>query len=143
METTLCLVICVIIFDKPGGVLRKRIHNPACTLVTACAVVLCTLGGPGFALCITGLFAVGAAEIAFTRNAGHIVHGGSYGCLNTGIQCCSIDCHTSETADTDNADTLRIHQVTGTQEIHCGTEVLRIDVRGSHPAGLSAAFTGK
>lgn len=71
MVAPLGLVIVVVILDEPRCIVRKRIHNSACTLIASCHVVFSSLGGPSLALGITGLFVVSASEIAFTGYTGH------------------------------------------------------------------------
>ena len=71
MVAPLGLVIVVVILDEPRCIVRKQIHNSACTLIASCPVVFSSLGGPSLALGITGLFVVSASEIAFTGYTGH------------------------------------------------------------------------
>ena len=84
-----------------------------------------------------------AGEIAFHIDLTHIIHRGSHRGLDARIERGRVNSHSAKAADANDSDALRINQLTIGQEVNSGKEILRIDVRGSHPAGLSAAFTGK
>ena len=107
------LIICVIVLDEPRGIVRKRVHHAAGTFISTCTIVFRTLDRPGLALSVTGGFIVGAAEITLARHAGHIIHGGSDGCLDTGIKRRRVDGHSAKTANADDTNSLRINHFVG------------------------------
>ena len=137
------LIVGVIVLDEPGGILGQGVDDAAGALVSTCRIVLGPLLGQSLALLLALSGRVLAGEITFHVDLAHIVHGTGYGCLDSRIKRCSVDRHSTKTADADDADALRVDQVTGGKEIHCGQEILRIDVRRRHPARLSAGLARK
>ena len=137
------LIISVIILYKPGSLFRKRVNDTTRTLVGACCIILRALCGQGFALFHALCRRILAGKIAFHVHLAHIVHGRCHSGLDARIQRRSVDGHAAKTADTDNADALRVHPLAVGQEVHGGKEIFRVDVRRCHPAGLSPALPGK
>ena len=132
----------MIVLDEPGRIVRERVDDTAGTLVGARLEILGTLHGQRLALFHPLRRRILAGEIAFDIDLAHIVHGRCHRGLDARVQGRGVDGHAAETADTDDADTFRIHQVAIGKEVHGREEVLRVDVRRGHPTGLSAGLTG-
>ena len=129
MITAFRLVIVIVIFYEERRVLRKRIDHAARTLITAVFIVFRPLG----VNCFTGrfpcFFTVCAVKVAVAGYAGHIVHGRSHSSLDPCIYAGCLQGHAAPAAYADDADSLRIDQVTAGQEVDSCLEILYIDVR--------------
>lgn len=79
------LVIGVIVFYELWGIFRKRIHDTSCEGVCAVPVVLGALGIQLDAQVMTGVGGVCRIEVAVGSDAAHVIHGGSDGGLDAGV----------------------------------------------------------
>ena len=143
MITARSLIVGVIVLDEPGGILGERIDDTTGTLISSRGIILRALGRQGAALFLTLGRSVFTGEITLDIHLAHVIHRGCDGSFDAGVQGSSIDGHAAKTADADDADALRIHQVTVGQEIDGRQEILRIDVRGGHPARFATGFAGE
>ena len=131
------LVVGMVFLHKPRRVVGKRVHHPTSTLVAAVAEVLRTLSRQCLALLLTLLRRVLALEIALHVHLAHVVHRGCHGGTDSGVDRSRVHRHAAPSADADDADTPGVDIVLDAEEVHCGKEVLRVDVGRSHATGLT------
>ena len=129
------LVISVIVFHKLGSIVGKRVHHPTGQRIRTLAVVFRTLGVELLAKLIACV-SIHSIEIAVGIHPAHVVHRSGDGSLDARIDGRRIQCHASPSADAQYADTVGIHLLAGRKEVHRRTEVLRVDVRRRHIAGV-------
>ena len=143
MVSTLRLVIGIVILDKLRCILRQRVNHTTGKGVTAVFIVLRALGVHGLFLFVAGIAGILTVKISVGVHTGHIVHGRCHSSLDAGIHSSGIDGHAAPAANADDTDALRVNSFLYRKEIHCRTEILCVDVRGSHIPGTAAAFAGK
>ena len=142
MITALSLVIIIIVLQELWRVIGRFWVRYA-TFICTVAIIFSTLGIHLPAHFVAGIGIVVGIEITFGGSPANVVHRGSYRCLDACVHRCRIDGKSAETANAENADTLRIHIVTCSKIIHRRTEIFRIDVGRSYAARLSTALTSK
>ncbi len=141
MITTLCFVIIVVIFHKLWSVgCWFRIHDR--TLVRTIAVILRTLLAQLYTHLIT-LLCRALVKVSIGIDASHIIHGGGNCSLDSRVVGGSIDGKTAPTADAQDSDAVGIDKFVGGEIIHCGTEILCVQVGRCHIARYATAFTCK
>ncbi len=125
---------------KGGRVPGQRVDHAAGHGVDAGAVVGGALSGherPGPVALLDG---VGGVEVALGGHAAHVVHGGGDRSPDARICGRGGQGHAAPAAD---ADAPGVDVVAHGQEVDGGLEVLDIDVRGVHVAGLAAGLAGE
>ena len=135
-----CLVVVVVVLDEGGRVLGQRVDHAAGHGVDAGAVVggaLSSHGRPG------PVPLLGGVEVALGGHAAHVVHGGGDRSPDARICGRGGHGHAAPAADADDADAPGVDVVAHGQEVDGGLEVLDIDVRRVHAAGLAAGLAGE
>ena len=108
MKAALGLVVGMIVFHKPRGIVGQRVDDTTGTLVSTYLIVLGALGGNGLALLHALRLGVLTGKIALYVHLRHVVHRGGNGCLDARIDGGSIDGHATKAADADDTDALSI-----------------------------------
>ena len=136
------LVVVVIVLHelrRVGG--RFRVHHGA--LAGAVPVVLGALRVELLAHGVAGVGVVVGVKVSVGGVAADVVHCGGHGGLDACVHGGRIEGKAAEAADAQDADACRVDIVAGGQVVYGGAEVLGVDVRRGHAAGLSAALAGK
>ena len=136
------LVIRMIILNEKRSVLRQRIHHTASQLIASPAVICNALGIE----CLTGSIAcilIHGIKIPIGIHAAHVIHGHGGSRLHTGVNRRCVQGKSAPAADPDDADAFRIHIVLHGEEIDRRLKILRVDIRGCHVSGLTAALAGE
>ena len=137
------LVIIVIVFDKERCIFRQRIDHAAAQLVFTGLQILESLGAHGGSLLISGFLTVLRIEVSLRVHTGHVVHGGSHGRLDAGIQRGRIKSHTAPAANPDDADAVRIDLLIQGEEVHRRHEIFGVDIGGGHVTHITAALASE
>ena len=143
MVSTRCFVVIVIVLYEIGCIVWKRVDHTAAQGVFTGFQISKTLGAHGRFFLVTGLLAVFRIKISFGIDAGHVIHGGGYGCLDASIQRSGVECHTAPAADADDADTSGINLIAKGEKVYGSHKVFRVDVRGGHIADIATALAGE
>ena len=124
------LVVFAVVLHIEGDIIR---HGQGQTAARPAIVAAAVDGGSGGTVALSnlmaGLLAVKRIKISFGGSAAQIVHGGDHGGLDAGVDGRCVQGQTAPAADTQDADTLRVHVVLDREEIHGRLEILGVDVR--------------
>ena len=143
MISSLSFVVAMVIIHKERCIIRQRINYTAAEDIFSARIILGALCIQRAFLCKSLFLAVLGIKVAVGVDTRHIIHGNSNGCLDSGIECRSIDGQTAPAADTENPDSIRIDIFLHGKEIDRCLKIFRVDIRRCHISGHSAAFSRK
>ena len=132
MISAFCLIVIKIILHKERCIFRKRIYHTAGSCIAAISIVFRTLLVYSFSRCFSCFLIVSRIKISVSCHTGHIIHGRCDCCLDSCIYTCSLQCHSTPAADTDNSYTLRVYIVLNREKIYSSLKILHIYIRRMH-----------
>ena len=136
-------VVCVIILDELRRIIRKSLCHASSQSVCAVAVIFCALCVQLFAQSCTRLGIVCRIEISVCIYPAHVIHCRSHGRFDSSIQSRRVYGHASPSADTEDANALRVYVCTCGEIVYRSAKIFGVDVGRGYITGFSAAFSCK